>query len=262
MMQTETTTDKSGHTCCCPTGRTAVPVNEQSYKGKGKMVPIPIEGEIIDCYVVGEGEHVVFLGYDVFGLHPNKLQLADKFVSDLGKLTFIIPDFFKDKAWPAEKYPPKSPEFKEEFAEFLGKVANWTLLAPKVEQVFRHYQKTKGCSAFSVIGLCWGAKLAVASYPFANLKSIVGVHPSFLNADDAKDPKVPTLLLPTGDDNLEDYESGLATDNHLITIDNQFNDMFHGFLGARGHWEDPHQKSRAWEAMQVIQTFLKKTLFV
>ncbi len=40
----------------------------------------------------------------------------------------------------------------------------------------------------------------------------------------------------------------------------RFEDMFHGFAGARGDWKDELQKKRADEAISLVYNFMKKHL--
>lgn len=40
----------------------------------------------------------------------------------------------------------------------------------------------------------------------------------------------------------------------------RFDDMFHGFVAARGDWKDDLQRKRADEAISMVYNFMKKHL--
>lgn len=67
-----------------------------------------------------------------------------------------MPDFFEpNPPFPAEKFPPKTPEDKAELQAFFAGTANPRVALNKLI-AFGHNLKTDGRKKIGVYGFCWG----------------------------------------------------------------------------------------------------------
>jgi dienelactone hydrolase len=201
---------------------------------------------------------VLIVIYDIFGFHYNNFELADLVAKAKG-WRVVIPDLFRGSAWLACNFPPKGKEEASNFSNFLHVQANPRQRLLDVESLLRSFGSPD--RDFYLLGFCWGAKVASLVNSFPGVKAIAGAHPSFLEATDALEVAVPCLWLPTRDDDLSDYIAGLNSGSkgqkELVTIDESFRDMFHGFLAARGDWTEEVQRRRASDAIRTILHFFE-----
>jgi len=89
------------------------------------------------------------------------------------------------------------------------------------------------------------------------------VHPSLFSVDDAAGIVCPILTLPSKDeapllDLKEALEAIPEIGQHCVW--QRFDDMHHGWCGARGDWTVPEQARRATEAIELTKTFFAKHL--
>jgi dienelactone hydrolase len=70
--------------------------------------------------------------------------------------TVYMPDFFEpDHPFPIEKFPPKTPEAKQELQNFFGTVANPPKNIKKLV-AFGEALASTGTRKVGVYGFCWG----------------------------------------------------------------------------------------------------------
>lgn len=97
-----------------------------------------------------------------------------------------------------------------------------------------------------VITICSGA-----DSPF---KAVAQAHPAMIDPADAKKVTVPTLLLPSQDEDRKDVEAFVANlnvPNHVET----FNDQIHGWMAARADLEDPNVAEKYRKGYQAVLEF-------
>jgi dienelactone hydrolase len=246
-------------TICCPTDRTAA-ASTGEYVAQGQKLTL----NSMDVYSVGPvtASRVLVVVYDIFGFHYNNFELADVVAASKG-WRVLVPDLFRGAPWPACHFPPRGKAQCADFSNFLSTQANSVDRCLDVKSliasVASEHPQSDGQGFCYVLGFCWGAKVASLVNDYPGVRAIAGAHPSFLGATDALDVAVPTLWLPTVDDDLTDYVDGLkagrGTQRGLVTIDEAFRDMFHGFLAARGDRTHEFQRQRASDAIKTIVAF-------
>lgn len=245
------------HHLCCPTDRTGVPGVMPEQLG-GSTVSITCENDApFNCYVSGESKHWVVVIYDIFGMHPNKYELADWFAKHKG-LSVAVPDVRRGHNWPMDMYPPP-PDKREAFYKYLENEANPKLRGVEVLRCIDYLRETREVESVSILGLCWGAKVAslIDSYD-GIVKCVVGAHPSFLKSEDGEKTTIPTLMMPCAEDNMTAYLAGVIRNKNpkLITVSENYFGTFHGFLGARGQWKLPVEKPFVDKAKDEISAFV------
>lgn len=177
---------------CCPTDRTAVAGTLPELKGILSDIEIS-PNKIMQLYTShsqSSGEWIVIV-YDIFGLHPNNIELADWLASNRG-LNVAVPDILGDRHWPLDRFPPVCEESKKCFNKFMLEEANPQTKIGEVKATIDYLFAHKGAQHVSLLGLCWGAKIAslLDSY-MGKVKSTTFVHPSLLGCDDGKNATVP-----------------------------------------------------------------------
>ena len=214
--------------------------------------------EPFDCYLVGSSPNWVVIIYDIFGMHPNKYEMADWLAQNKG-LAVAVPDVRRGHNWPMHLYPPP-PEHKEAFYKYLENDANPKLRAVETKQCIDYVTKNRGARSIGLLGLCWGAKVASLIDNYGNVKCAVGAHPSFLKSEDGEKTTIPTLMLPCAEDNLTVYLSGALRNKNprLFTVSEDYIGTFHGFLGARGQWTRPEEKTFVDRAKEEIPEFIHR----
>eukprot|EP00760_Papus_ankaliazontas_P033025 PhM_4_TR6142/c0_g1_i1/m.1657 len=239
-------------TTCCPTN--VGPVIGSTYEPKGTTVKLQSG---VEAYLVGSGPKAIFAVYDIFGMHPVTKQSCD--IIAAAGYTVIMPDFFQGKPWPLEPWPPA--EGFGGLTAWIGEVANYGTLKPIfVETV--EYLKAHGATAIAGLGFCWGAKPMFAAHAEGLIGPVASPHPSFLDVSDAEVSTAPVCLLPTKDDpDLLDVKAVLdAKPFAAKNVFKRYDNMHHGFLGARGNWDVPEQAASAQEALQVLVNFFNSVL--
>lgn len=209
----------------------------------------------------------VVLIQDIFGNHPNVYQFADVIASN--GFVVAVPDMFPDNtAWPTNNWPPNFQS--DEWQAFYQKISQFESFVPKVKQA-ADLLTSMGCVSVGCAGLCWGAKPALRALKANVVKSVAGPHPSFLGLDDVKDAQGPIAFLMSKDeapllDVKEELEKNAFADKNVFV---RFDDLYHGFLGARGPLEKAFDfnytsedavTKRIAEASDVVINFFKATL--
>lgn len=236
---------------CCPVDLQPV---ESGYKKKD-----------VHMYITGTGPIGVLVLTDIFGLHPNAYQLADTLAAQ--GFTVIMPDTYKEAgSWPAAAFPPKDGFESAPWLEFYGRATDYDSHLPTIVACKAMFERL-GITRFGTVGMCVGAKQALV----AQSRGIIGVvacpHPSLTTAVDGEAATAPVLLLPAVDDPKEDMNGFLAAiskkpfgDKCSVVF---FDELRHGFLGARGlaaeasDYTNAATAHGAAKAVQLIVEFFK-----
>jgi len=160
------------------------------------------------------------------------------------------------KPWKAEDMGDRN-----KLISWIQDVGSWENTRPNIVAVIDYVKQQYKCDIFGIFGFCWGGKVAVRAAQDLSLgfRAAALIHPSFNDENDAKTVKVPLLVMPSKDE----PEFGPFMDNLSLTVKEQsehyrFDDMSHGFCGARGDRKDAHVLKRICEANTYTIQFFKK----
>ena len=227
---------------CCPTE--VLPV-KASYDRHGD-----------NFYIVGSGSKGIVYIPDIFGSSPQAYMGAD-LLAGKGFLV-CMPDFFRDKPWRLDDLPPKDPEA---FQAFLGALT-YDALKDRVERGIT-LLKALGASSIGSVGFCWGGNLAIRALVDGSVRAAASPHPSVrgLTADVAKDVKGPFCLMPSKDDGpMDDVRAALNPEFAAGHEYRYFDDMHHGFMGARADYTNEANRARANEGFEMLAAFFARNL--
>lgn len=217
----------------------------------------------LSFYITGDRtstKGVVFIP-DIFGNHPNAYQFADVLAAN--GFFVVMPDFFRGSPWP-NQWPA---DFQSaEWQAFYGRITAWDDLLKDVSAA-ADIVRQAGCSFVGCAGMCWGAKVALKALRAKIVSCAACPHPSFLDVSDVVDANGPIAFLMSKDeaaylDVKEVLESNSFASKNVFT---RYDDLYHGFLGARGPLEkafdftlDDALASRIAEASNVVIKFLQQ----
>ncbi|KFH46996.1 putative AIM2 family protein-like protein [Hapsidospora chrysogenum ATCC 11550] len=235
------------------------PVVSTGYQAKGTYEEIGG----YNTYVTGPSDatKAIVVIYDIFGYFDQTVQGADILAhsDEKQKYKVYIPDWFKGKPCPIEIYPPDTDAKKKELGDFFT-----TYPPPKVAGLIPDYvnaikAKDSSISKFGILGYCWGGKvvslaLKADGNPFSIAASI---HPAMVDPADAKDVKVPFIMLASGDEPPEDvkkFEDTLAVPKHVETFD----DQIHGWMAARADLSQDRVKAEYQRGYKTVVEFFGK----
>ncbi|KAK9686182.1 hypothetical protein K7432_015248 [Basidiobolus ranarum] len=161
-----------------------------------------------------------------------------------------MPDFFRGKPWDQNRIKPDD---RPTVREWLGTVANWDNVKVDLEKV-KGRLTSDGFINFGIVGLCWGAKMAVLANRDGSFAAASLIHPSAFVDEDAELAQAPILFISTKDftefmNILSKKPFGDKCQHH------RFEDMFHGFAGARGDYTNAQNVKCATEAIQFTGDF-------
>lgn len=245
-----------GHSeACC----NVPPVVSKGYKPKGSYEEIGG----YKTYVTGPADatKAIVVVYDIFGYFDQTVQGADilAFSDAHQKYKIYMPDWFEGKPCPIEWYPPDNEEKQKGLSNFFA-----TFPAPKVAGKVPAYvdavkQHNSTVTKFALIGYCWGGKVVALTTkadtnPFS---AAAAIHPAMVDAADAEGIKIPTMLLASKDepvDEVKKFENNLQGPKHVEI----FKDQIHGWMAARSNLEDPRVKEEYERGYKAILTFFKK----
>ena len=237
---------------CCPTDIPPV-VKADAYKESGSWEEV----NGMKVYLAGpkDAKSAVLLVYDIFGIHPNVLQISDSLAKEGHRV--VMPDLFRGKEWPIAKFPPTD---KDEFHGWLGKEAAYDKVSKDIFQCRDKYFPGIG---YGVLGFCWGGSIAFqcAIDDEEHVKAIATAHPSFVTPDMAgKVTKASAMVLPSKDEApMLDVKEALEKNKTLAHWE-RFDNMHHGFCAARGDWAVAEQQSAATRAIGLFISHFRKSL--
>ena len=238
---------------CCPT---SVPPfisdSDSAYVPKGTFIEIIGSGKI---YVVGGANEAIILTYDIFGYHACTIEFCD-LIAEICKKVVIMPDFFHGEPWPLEPWPLSD---YSQLLQWIDERGNFTKLEPLYADASK-YASHIGSKVVMGIGLCWGAKPMIAAHVAKYFSICATVHPSFLEESDAENLQGPICIITSKDDpDLKDFRKIVEKKNFGDKCSwNRFEDMHHGFCGARRDPSVTIQRERMLDAVNFISDFLSK----
>ncbi|KAJ1931413.1 hypothetical protein EC988_009796, partial [Linderina pennispora] len=173
------------------------------------------------------------------------------FADILGNAGFrvAIPDFLEGKPITAAELGNR-----ELIAEFAAKRAPWSFNKATYEMA-RSVLLSEGAEKIGAVGLCWGAKLAISALAEDLAVAATLIHPSMLTADDFSKAAGPVLLIETKDEKDLSEEFALVKARYSLSVRDRYDDMHHGFTGARGDYSKKEQADRANQAIKATITF-------
>jgi len=206
-------------------------------------------------------KRVLIAVYDIFGLHNNTKQVVDKLADGFG-FKIAMPDYFRGPAWDEDNFPPSDPQ---ELQDWLQEVGNWErTVRDDTAALMNHYRTTENVTEFGIFGFCWGGKIATQAASYFNvteLRAGAMIHPSSVANDEAEGVQVPMYLLPTQNEpNMLPFYVVLQRKFGTNCGHRRFDDMFHGFSGARGNFSNPLNRLRVDEVIQILGTFFDRNL--
>jgi dienelactone hydrolase len=241
---------------CCPTDRKVIPREIGALNGVTVKYRVP-NSVSVETYLTGNSSSWIVMIYDIFGMHANTYELAD-WIATNKNMSVAIPDVRDGRNWPINLYPPPADK-KEEFYKWLENDGNFERAANYIRACIDFLIEEKGARSISLLGICWGAKVAtlIDSYN-GKVKAVVGPHPSFLKIGDGENVTVPTLLMPAQEDNLTIYLAGVLRNPEpkKVLVSEHYVTTFHGFLGGRGQWEKPEEKPYYDKAREELCNFI------
>ncbi|KAJ1734528.1 hypothetical protein LPJ61_001014 [Coemansia biformis] len=206
----------------------------------------------IECYVSGskDAKRGLIINYDIFGMHANVVQLCD--ILGTSGYHVVLPDLLGSNALTEADLGKHGV-----FSAFCKHAGSWAANKDKYIAM-QEYMKDSGVESVGIIGFCWGGKMVVAA--LAELDGLVGgaiVHPALIESGDMAKANAPLLVLPSKDE--PDFTDEFATLEGKPFFAQcsmvRFDDMFHGFCGARGDWSVPEQAKRANDAIELLVQF-------
>ncbi|KAG1057652.1 hypothetical protein G6F43_000508 [Rhizopus delemar] len=231
---------------CC-----SIPAVTSTYEAIGSMENI---GDL-PMYTVGpkDAKKAVLVIYDIYAMHNNTKQFCDILAKHCG-WRVVMPDFFRGDDAHGKM------DSTDTLLAWLGKVGTIEIIAPQIERVQNHL-KEQGVVAATLVGFCWGAKIAVqitSQLPFFVGASMI--HPSFVDVKDAESAGAPILALPSKDEpDMTEYFEILSKKPFGSLCEHyRFDDMVHGFCAARGDYDNEENRKRATEAIQLTVNFFSK----
>ncbi|KAF9575337.1 hypothetical protein EC968_003388 [Mortierella alpina] len=222
-----------------------------------------IAGEKVKTYVTGpkDSKRGLVAIYDIAGYSPSGLQFFDRIAESHGGFQVIAPNFFgkvggMDKALVGDM--SKMTAWVNVHGDYKKNHVDETIRVA-VEDL-----RKAGCTSFSIFGQCWGVWMSVkaGSEEDSPFLAIGGVHPAPLSVETVKDVKAPLILLPAKDDKdmIPVIESLKDKNFPVESFHKRFDDMYHGFTGARGDWTQADQLKAGLEAVDLLGAYFSKVV--
>ncbi|KAJ3068898.1 hypothetical protein HDU99_003077 [Rhizoclosmatium hyalinum] len=239
-----------------------VPAVSATYEPTGSTIHV-LTTETNDYYVAPAAptnKAVIFV-HDAFGVSPQAKQATDLLAKAL-KVHAILPDFYRSKKVPFA-------EGRESIVQFLGQYGNYDkIVKADLIAVVKWLKETHGVDSVAVVGLCWGGLIVfrlggdAGSEGLEAIKGVATAHPSMLDPAYGAKLQVPVALLPSKDEDaklMEDVFEAVSKNPKASekSIHQRFDDMHHGWVGARGDYTIEQQKERATEALNIIASFFR-----
>nr|XP_018261033.1 uncharacterized protein I303_06750 [Kwoniella dejecticola CBS 10117]OBR83191.1 hypothetical protein I303_06750 [Kwoniella dejecticola CBS 10117] len=195
-------------------------------------------GDYEKVYLTGpdDAKHAIVVIYDIFGFWDTTIRGSDLLASHLlltSPTKIYMPDVFKGNAFPKDEDGNK-----EELRKFFSGTAKLEDRLPEVLDFAQTLKKTH--SRVSILGYCWGGKLALLSLA-ENTPFCCGavIHPAMIAPEDGNELTVPLGFYPSKDeprDVVDKIKEALAavpkSDYHL------YDTVHHGWAAARANLND------------------------
>ncbi|KAI9338789.1 Alpha/Beta hydrolase protein [Obelidium mucronatum] len=244
-----------------------VPAVSADYQSEGTTVHVltPTTNDYYAPTPYTKTNKAVIVVHDAFGVnHPNVKQVADLLAQTLG-FHVIVPDFYRSETLPREGG-------RDAIMAFLGKWDYDTVVRHDLVRVAKWLKETHGVDSVVVVGLCWGGKVVFRLggdvghvEGLEAVKGIATAHPSLLEVSFAEKLEVPVALLPSKDEDaklMDDIFEAVQKNAKAskLSIHQRFDDMHHGWVGARGDYSNEENNRRATEALNIFASFFRKVL--
>ncbi|KAI9007629.1 Alpha/Beta hydrolase protein [Hyaloraphidium curvatum] len=255
--------------CSTPVPAASIVLQGTGYAPKGRVIDEFVPGA--RAYWTGpeRASAAIIHVYDIWGFEPaqnnNGRQVAD-LLSEATGLPVVIIDFFRKVAITQQEMVEKGPAAVQKYAQrtnFPG------VVEPDLHAAIATLNKV-GCTAFGVVGFCWGGKICIQAVGTPALvakgvRAAASVHPAMLEMSDAEKVGGAVCLLPSKDEpeivSGEFWETIHKKEGvGARSVHKRFSDVFHGWCQTRGNFSDPLNKQRAEEAVAMIADFFRKEL--
>ncbi|KAJ5825188.1 Dienelactone hydrolase [Penicillium riverlandense] len=234
------------------------PVISKGYQAKGEYKTF----NGLKTYVTGpeSATKAILVVYDIFGFFDQTIQGADILAtSNEQKYRVFMPDFFEGSPADISWYPPTTDEHKQKLGNFFQTKAAPPNTLSKIPTVVAEANKLASDGGFqwSILGYCWGGKIATLSVGADNtiFKAAVQCHPAMVDPKDAKNVNVPMAMLASKDEPAQDvdaFKAALKVPNHVET----FSTQIHGWMAARSDLEDPEVRKEYERGYKTALEFL------
>jgi len=195
--------------------------------------------------------------HDIYGLrYDNLKQVTDQMAIQSDGFKAVLPDFFRGDTWDVDRDP-------NDRQEWMDRVGDWNgIIKPDLINIVQYY-KSRDVEEFAIFGMCWGGKIAtLAAIELSEYFKASGlVHPSSVTDDEAEDVKIPMYLMPASNDPDMSYFYEVLQEKFGENCGFRlFDDMNHGFTGARGNFSDPLVRERVDEVITKLGIFFDQNL--
>jgi len=196
--------------------------------------------------------------HDIYGIttNDNLKQVTDQIAIQSGGFLVALPDFFRGDPWAVDRDP-------SEREEWTARVTDYNkIVKPDLYNLLTYY-RSRGIEEFAIFGFCYGAGVSTrAAEELSEHFKVSGiVHPSAVQTEDAYNVKIPMYLMPAKDDiDMAEFYQILQTKFGDNCGHRRFDDMVHGFAGARGNFSDPVIQERVEEVITTLAAFFDRNL--
>ncbi|PWN27527.1 hypothetical protein BDZ90DRAFT_279860 [Jaminaea rosea] len=219
----------------------------------------------------GSAKGNIVLFTDIFGLAiQNPRIIADELQSQTG-MTVTVPDVFLGEPmsvndFVVNKSTDEPAPSDEQMQKNMGKLMEWAGSGhspnetyPRAKQVI---EALSGEGKVQAVGFCYGGKLCSRAAQDGIVSSVSIYHPAMLEAEEAKQVKVPVLLnMADGDfafDSVQgDWEKTLKEKNLLDSRSKQYKKTTHGF-GCRPPVDNAEVYKAYQDALATTASFFKE----
>ncbi|OJJ54434.1 hypothetical protein ASPSYDRAFT_61054 [Aspergillus sydowii CBS 593.65] len=235
------------------------PVVAKGYKAKGEYQTI----NGLKTYVTGPttATKAILMVYDIFGFVDQTIQGADILATSCHqKYRVFMPDFFEGGAADISWYSPTNEEQEQLLQQFLHTKTTPLPAISKISAMVQGgnmYAIGGRYESWSILGLCWGGKIAAlcASSRDKLFKAAVQCHPAMLDVNDAERVNVPFACLASKDEPSGDimaFKAKLCVPNHVEI----FTTQVHGWMAARADLEIPEVAREYERGYRIVLEFL------
>ncbi|KAJ3332104.1 hypothetical protein HDU93_009337 [Gonapodya sp. JEL0774] len=234
---------------CCAT--TIVPSN--TYTPKGTYEDNAELGYKIYQTSAGAKSKTVLIDiYDIWGFskrNNNLPQVADSISQGTG-FPVVIPDVFHGAEFTPEIFQ------SGKIMQWVKENGDWeSSVKGDLQKLVTYIKREYGATNIGIFGFCYGGKIVAKALAelYPDVSSGALFHPSFLQVEDADVIKGPVCLLPSKD------EAEVISTTFLDTlkakpfgsrvVHKRFTDMFHGWSGTSGNFDDQVNREKAQEAI-------------
>jgi dienelactone hydrolase len=133
------------------------------------------------------------------------------------------------------------------------------------QQALEYYKIDTKATPTAIIGFCWGGfmgNIIIRNLLTAKFKAFAVCHPSAWTDETGSEITVPLIAIPTKDDfDMTKFFENLKPEIREKSEHYRFNDVHHGFAGARANLKDETNVREYNRAIGLISEFFNKRLF-